>query len=196
VHGTGTAGTPSFFVSMTGTSREDFAFKVHAAMYGVADAALLYQLLAILHLLGGFSSEKAKLRPAMILYFGLLTCFFGSSAVSNISSIWFSFFSVVFVWILSAVFAIFPESPARTMVVAFFDYGCAVFTFVVYSELPDRLNPSAILILICGILQILHIVFFAGLLVFALCFSCFRWCCPAGNRPAQIAPAPGSELEL
>jgi hypothetical protein len=192
-------------IAKFGTANADVNMQARAPGAPVqdVDSRIPFQLLVILHLLSAFTSGKAKSRPAFVLFFSLVACFFGSPAVANISSMWFSLFSAVFVWMLSVVFGGLPESTARTAIAMFFDYGCAVFIFIVYSELPDRSCVAAVVILSCGILQILHLVYFAAVLVFALFYSAFRWCVPAGNGGAlamapalnQIAPAPACDAQ-
>ena len=198
---------------MTGMERDEFNIECQLAKFSTADAdvnmaarapgapvqddasLIPFQLRVVLHLLSGFTSVKAKSRPVIVLFFSLVACFLGNPALANISSMWFTVFSGVFVWMLTAVHGAFAESRLRTAVVVFFDYGCAVFIFIVYSEMPDRSSVPAVFILVCGILQILHVVYFAAVLIFALFYYVFRWCVPAGhgNRGApalnQIAPA-------
>ena len=205
-------------VSIAGLRYEELVTEDQIAKYGSAnagvdmaarapgapvqdDASLIpFQLRVVLHLLSGFTSVKAKSRPVIVLFFSLVACFLGNPALANISSMWFTVFSGVFVWMLTAVHGAFAESRLRTAVVVFFDYGCAVFIFIVYSEMPNRSSVPAVFILVCGIIQILHLVYFAAVLIFALFYSVFRWCVPAGhgNRGApalnQIAPALQPEL--
>jgi hypothetical protein len=160
-----------------------------------------YQLVIFLDLLAGCLSEKAKLRPAIVQLLGLLTCLFASLAYANANTSavdtdkWFSVYSWVFVWMLPSVFFI-PASPFRTFVVIVFDYGGAIFIFMIWKHLPpaDPTTGASNVsfergILTCGVLYIIHLLFLGVVLVLAVCFACFHW---IHDRlvPNQIAPAP------
>ena len=159
-----------------------------------------HRLYIFVQLLTGCSSEIAKLRPALVQLLGLLTLLFAACAYANanISAVnidkWFSVYSFVFVWMLPNVFSI-PASPFRTFLVVVFDYGGALFTFMIWKHLPladptittASNSPYAVGIMICGVLHIIHLLFLGAVLVLAFCFACFRW---IRDRlvPNRIAP--------
>ncbi len=66
-----------------------------------------------LHLLAGCSNKKAQYRPVIVQFLGLHACLFArfANANANISSvninIWFTFYSMVFVWVLPHFFSHF-----------------------------------------------------------------------------------------
>ncbi len=150
------------------------------------------RILVGLHLLGGFSSKEAKLRPVFVLLLGLLAGFFGSSALINVSPVWLGFFSahIVFaiVWILSIQFSIIPISPLRTVVVGIFDFGCGISTLMLAREVQDSQSLSARAIWLCGFFQILHIIVLGGALAVGLSLAFVRWILFVPN------PGPGAPV--
>lgn len=148
------------------------------------------RVLVGLHILGGFSSKEAKLRPVFVLLLGLLAGFFGSSVLTKISPVWLGFFSahIVFaiVWILSIQFSIIPISPLRTVVIGIFDFGCGISTLMLAREVQDSQSLSAWAIWLCGFFQILHIVVLGGALTLGLTIAFVRWILFVPNPGAPV----------